>query len=180
MQFRNPPRGRCNGSTWRECRTGNTAGLTSTQPRTRRPPGTGLGRCKSRSISRAAFAPGAAITPPPGWVPELHIYMPLIGARYCARAVPSANQRHVYVQFRNPSWGRCNGSTWRECRTGNTAGLTSTQPRTRRPPGTGLGRCKSRSISRAAFAPGAAITPPPGWVPELHIYMPLIGARYCA
>ena len=27
---------------------------------------------------------------------------------------------------------------------------------------------------------GAAITPPPGWVPELHIYIPVIGERYCA
>ena len=35
-------------------------------------------------------------------------------------------------------------------------------------------------IARAALAPGAAITPPPGCVPELHIYMPLIGDRYWA
>ena len=33
---------------------------------------------------------------------------------------------------------------------------------------------------RAALAPGAPITPPPGWVLEPHMYMPRTGARYCA
>ena len=41
-------------------------------------------------------------------------------------------------------------------------------------------RPRSLKISRAAFAPGAAITPPPGWVEDPHIYSPLIGDRYCA
>ena len=39
---------------------------------------------------------------------------------------------------------------------------------------------RSRSIARAAFAPGAPMTPPPGWVLEPHRYSPRSGARYCA
>ena len=31
---------------------------------------------------------------------------------------------------------------------------------------------RSRSTARAALAPGAPMTPPPGWVLEPHMYMP--------
>src|SRR6478736_5136763 len=39
---------------------------------------------------------------------------------------------------------------------------------------------RSRSTARAAFAPGAPMTPPPGWVLEPHMYTPRTGARYWA
>ena len=39
---------------------------------------------------------------------------------------------------------------------------------------------RSRSTARAAFAPGAPITPPPGCVLEPHRYRPRSGVRYCA
>ena len=37
------------------------------------------------------------------------------------------------------------------------------------PSGTMFGRRRSIRISRAAFAPGAAMTPPPGCVPDPHM-----------
>ena len=39
---------------------------------------------------------------------------------------------------------------------------------------------KSCNTERAALAPGAPMTPPPGCVLEPHIYKPLTGERYCA
>jgi hypothetical protein len=42
------------------------------------------------------------------------------------------------------------------------------------------GRLRSMRISRAALQPGAAITPPPGWLLEPHRYRLPIGPRYCA
>ena len=39
---------------------------------------------------------------------------------------------------------------------------------------------RSRSTARAAFAPGAPMTPPPGCVLEPHRYSPPSGVRYCA
>ncbi len=41
-------------------------------------------------------------------------------------------------------------------------------------------RPRSSSTARAAFAPGAPMTPPPGCVLEPHRYKPRTGARYCA
>src|SRR5690606_437256 len=41
-------------------------------------------------------------------------------------------------------------------------------------------RPASRMISRAALAPGAPMTPPPGWVLEPHMYRFFTGARYWA
>ncbi|MEA3150399.1 MAG: hypothetical protein QOD56_1338, partial [Gammaproteobacteria bacterium] len=38
-------------------------------------------------------------------------------------------------------------------------------------------RLKSAMISRAALWPGAPVTPPPGWVPEPHMYKPFSGPR---
>ena len=40
---------------------------------------------RSFSTARAAFAPGAPMTPPPGCVLEPHMYRPRTGARYCAK-----------------------------------------------------------------------------------------------
>ena len=40
---------------------------------------------RSLSTARAAFAPGAPMTPPPGCVLEPHMYRPRTGARYCAK-----------------------------------------------------------------------------------------------
>src|SRR5580658_43215 len=40
---------------------------------------------RSLSTARAAFAPGAPMTPPPGCVLEPHMYSPRTGARYCAK-----------------------------------------------------------------------------------------------
>ena len=39
---------------------------------------------------------------------------------------------------------------------------------------------RSRSTARAALAPGAPMTPPPGCVLDPHMYMPRTGERYCA
>ena len=36
---------------------------------------------------------------------------------------------------------------------------------------------KSRSTSRAQLCPGAPVTPPPGWVPDPHMYRPFSGPR---
>ena len=41
----------------------------------------------------------------------------------------------------------------------------------------GEARARSRRISRAALCPGAPVTPPPGCVPEPHIYSPCTGER---
>lgn len=38
-------------------------------------------------------------------------------------------------------------------------------------------KLRSRNISCAALCPGAPVTPPPGCVPDPHIYRPDIGAR---
>src|SRR5262249_22889916 len=41
-------------------------------------------------------------------------------------------------------------------------------------------RRRSRRMVWALLAPGAPITPPPGWLLEPHMYSPRSGERYCA
>ena len=55
---------------------------------------------RSRSTARAAFAPGAPMTPPPGWVLEPHMYMPFTGAAILrvARHRP-VEQQLIHGQF---------------------------------------------------------------------------------
>src|SRR5262249_31210740 len=58
---------------------------------------------RSCSTARAALAPGAPMTPPPGWVLDPHRYSPRSGVRYCAQ--PGTGRL-------NSSWSKVN-SPWK-------------------------------------------------------------------
>ena len=66
--------------TWNYCASGRTPRRQESRPRR-----------KSARISRAALWPGAPVTPPPGWVPEPHMYSPC--ERSAVIAVPEHRPR---------------------------------------------------------------------------------------